>query len=180
TGRLQENTEPTEKKTGQSHQEDNVNRVAITQKLKNTQTLITFCRERNIALIIMTPPLTSFGARHLVGPPVEAVARLAVSQNVPVIDLFTIFPDLERENGLTLESEGNRQKLVKNTNGEAQVLIETERSPEYQISPDIFRFIYRHNLKQTTVIDQLHPTPKGHEIIATLIHKKLLEMKVLR
>ncbi len=150
-----------------------VNRVAAAQKLQNIRSLITLCRKRNIELIIMTPPMTSFGVRYDVGPPAEAVKKLAASQRVPVIDLFTLFHEIEQENGLVLETEGDRQKLVRYEQGKGQVLFEASRSPDFQISPDIFRFIYRHELEQTTVIDQLHPTPRGHEIIADLILEKL-------
>lgn len=150
-----------------------VNRVAAAQKLQNIRSLITLCRKRNIELIIMTPPMTSFGVRYDVGPPAEAVKKLAASQRVPIIDLFTLFHEIEQENGLVLETEGDRQKLVRYEQGNGQVLFEASRSHDFQISPDIFRFIYRHNLEQTTVIDQLHPTPRGHEIIADLILEKL-------
>ncbi len=155
------------------------NRVPAKLRSYIFNSLIAFCRSKGIRLVIMSPPMSSFGPREEIGPPVRSIIETARQQGVPVIDLFEIIPALERENGLAVRQEGVVQHLVKFENGRETVLLKRKRPSDSAISPGIYKFIYKNKLSQRTVIDQLHPTVAGHEIIADLIYEKLIASKLL-
>ena len=155
-------------------------RVTIETKKQNIAALIELCRARGIRLCIMTPSMTAFGRRDIVGPHVKAIEKMAAASGVPVIDLYSLIPKRERENGLVLEKGKHVQKLVRYRDGKREVLITGSPPSQGTIDPLIFQHIYHHGLSQTTVIDQLHPTVEGHRYIGELICKHLQEQKILR
>ncbi|MDP7423685.1 MAG: GDSL-type esterase/lipase family protein [bacterium] len=155
-------------------------RVTINLKKQNINSLISLCRKRGINLLLMTPPMTSFGMRDRVTPHIKVIKSLAVTREVPMIDLYSIFPKREQENGLVFKREGNQQKLLQYTDGKENLLMSIESPHDSTIAHEIFYYMFQNDLKQTTVIDQVHPTPIGHELIANLLIEQLERLNLLR
>jgi lysophospholipase L1-like esterase len=134
-------------------------------------------RNRGARVVLMTPPVTSLFPL----PDVErflAVAReVAAQKNCPLLDAATLFQDIERREGLTLDRERDLQRLVQHREEETTVLLETHYAdPDnvQPIAPAIYEYLDREKgTAQAVSLDGNHPNARGHLVIADALFELL-------
>jgi lysophospholipase L1-like esterase len=152
------------------------------QRLENnyrhaTGRMIDDGRNRGARVVLMTPPVTSLFPL----PDVErflAVAReLAAHKGCPLLDAATLFQDIEQREGLTLDREGDLQRLAQHRGGESTVLVEARYAdPDnvQPIAPEIYAFLDREKgTAQAVSLDGNHANARGHQILADALFELL-------
>jgi lysophospholipase L1-like esterase len=118
-------------------------------------------------LVLVTPTINSFflpdGQRW-----VDEMKRFAAERRIPVLDTASLFQQVEREQGLVLETTGDQQRLVSYRGGEPLILAQSPVSTTSHIAPSLLRYLDEHHeVGPHLSIDGNHPNAQGHRLIAT-------------
>ncbi len=132
-------------------------------------------------VLLVTPTTNSFfipdGKRW-----VDRLKQFAAEKGLPVVDTTAIFLRREARDGLVFVSRGGKHRLLSYKGGKATLLKEVPFADESKrhIAPEIFQYLDDHpEVKLLLSIDENHPNPRGHEVIAEAIYKALVTERLL-
>ena len=139
------------------------------------QTSLDLSRRHGFRLVLVTPTVNSFFYPD-VERWVDAVVSFGQEHGVPVLDSATLFQRREAEDGLVFEYDERTQRLIRNEKGKGKVLLEADSSLDYYVAPEIYEYLDDHRkVAPLLSIDENHPNPLGHEVLATELLKLLEE-----
>lgn len=140
---------------------------------------IATCRKHGVTPILVTPTFNSFtdpGFHAWLDWTVE-VAR---SENLPLLHTTDLLRKHESHNGLGFERGARRQRVVAYKNGVRRVLLDVAYVGQRYVSPEVFAWLDAHpEISLRMQIDQNHPTPGGHRVIARAMLELLVKHNLL-
>lgn len=136
-------------------------------------------QEHGYDLVFVTPTINSFflpdGELW-----VEKVRQVGAELGIPVLDTAALFQQVERSEGLAVETEHGRQRLVAYESGQGRVLLEVEAPTDAAISTKIYSYLDRHeDIGPRLSIDGNHPNEAGHALIAKELLRTLEQADLL-
>lgn len=140
--------------------------------------MITLLRKHKIKAGVVLPPLTSFYPFPEYRRTLDVIAAMGKKLNVPVFDLEKTFRQQERQDGLVLHVKGLTQALVKFENSEPRQLftVKVKKRRPLHISEEVYTFLDKQDVAQALSIDESHPNPRGHRLIAQILAEGVLKM----
>ncbi len=135
-------------------------------------------REAGVQLVLVVPPMNSFFALPEAEAACQTVRDVAQVERLPLLDLQAIFAQQERQDGLVLEIEPARQRLLRFRGGQPEELlaISVSQDRESYITPEVYPYLEQHGLHPRLTFDESHPTAEGHRLIAELLAEKILQL----
>ncbi len=122
--------------------------------------------QHGVEAVFVTPTMNSFFLPAMLRW-VEATKRSAAERGIPVLDTTALVRSQERERGLVFERDGNTQRLRAFDGGQERILVEIESSSDRYIDPTLYRWLDEHpDVGLAVGIDENHPNPEGHRLIA--------------
>jgi lysophospholipase L1-like esterase len=149
-------------------------RRSIDDYEKALRRLVWHKKMNNLEMLVLKEPRSSFYPWNF--KECEDVFHHVIESDpdIPSISLPEIMDGIEKRRGLRLVRDGEAQKIVRYFFGIPQVLFQTNYTPvadEQSISPEIYEYLDTHYVNQTTYIDGVHLSPKGHEAVAEVIYQ---------
>jgi len=120
--------------------------------------MISIAKEKNIPFVILATPFDfQLGLEEAHAHPQRTLQTFAEEQGIYFIDLLEILQEM-----LASHERGDKE----NTKSTAEIIAETNRD-----SPETIRAFW-----DEFFIDYDHPSPKGHRLIASMLHSYITEM----
>ena len=124
------------------------------------------CRRHGVKRVLVTPTFNTF-----TNPGAYAwnawVAEVGSDLSVPVLDTTALLKAREARDGLLFEREATTQRLVAVEAGTRSVLLEVEYTGDKYVAPDVYAWLDDHpEVSLSLSIDENHPNPDGHRVIA--------------
>ncbi len=145
------------------------------------QRVLDLSRSQGFQLVLFTPTFTSFffpdGQRWI-----DEMKAFAAENGIPVLDSGALSVAHEERDGLVLSHEGERQRLLRMRDGQAEILIEA-RKPQRDryVANEIYQYLESHRrVRPLTSIDGNHPNAYGHELLAQALEELLEREGVLK
>ena len=137
------------------------------------------CRKHGVTPILVTPTFNSFTDPGFHAW-IDWTADVARSENVPLLHTTDLLRKHEGHNGLGLERDATRQRVVAYKDGVRRVLLDVAFQGDRYVSPEVFAWLDAHpGISMRLQIDQNHPTPAGHKIIAQAMLDLLVKHNLL-
>ncbi len=140
--------------------------------------VVDLARSHGFELVFVTPTVNSFfypdGLRWS-----DELVSIGEEFGVPTVDTSELFGRVERERGLVLETVQGNQRLVGGDGGEGRVLLEVpfdDAGNTRYVMPEIYAYLDEHpRVAPALSIDENHPNPDGHALIAEAIHDAIVD-----
>ncbi len=152
--------------------------LEITRQALNES--VNLSRQYGFGLVLVTPTFNSFGLPDI-RRWVDMITGMGQGSGIPVLDTYTMFHEAEAREGLVVEDLGGTHRLVSHHQGQAQVLLEVpfqDTDNTWFVAPEIYAWLDQHpDVRPAFSIDENHPNPRGHQLIAQAM-LELLERSV--
>jgi hypothetical protein len=140
-------------------------------------------RDKGFKLAFITPTMTTFflpdGIYWL-----DRMVAVAAELHIPCFNATALLGGLEKREGVSLEAEEGRQRLVRHRDGVREVLLDVAWTPPAAgpyVSREIYAYFDAHpDFNLTWFIDENHPNARGHEVLAEALHDFLRKESLLR
>ncbi len=124
------------------------------------------CQRHDVPLVLVTPTFNSFGL-----PPaavwIEHYRAWAAERDVPLLDTSALLQAHERREGLVFERAEGVQRLVATPDVERRLLLELPYQGDRWVAPELYAWLDEHpEVSLRYGIDENHPNPDGHALIA--------------
>ncbi|MFH1468602.1 MAG: hypothetical protein ABIO70_29700 [Pseudomonadota bacterium] len=114
---------------------------------------------------------------------VKEIESFAARFGLPLVHTTRLVRAAEEAQGLALETEGGRQRLVDRTAGEREVLLDVpapQGNDKPHVAPEVYAWLDEHpEASQALMIDGNHPNPVGHTAIAAEVLRVLRDAGAL-
>lgn len=124
------------------------------------------CRTHGVQPVLVTPTFNSF----IVPTPLAWVGWLTQvgrEQGTSVLDTTALIRGREAREGLVFERTGQVQRLISQTSGRREVVLEIPYMGDQFVSPEIYTWLDDHpKVGPRYSLDENHPNPDGHRLIA--------------
>ena len=119
--------------------------------------------------LVLVEPVNSFYPWRQRYPDYLAALQEEVRPALPLLDVSAMLDCLERQEGLRLEVDGDRQSMVRYRRGQPTVLVQAEHTigrDRPAIAPEVYDYFEAHDTALRTFITDVHLNPLGHERVA--------------
>ncbi len=124
------------------------------------------CRKHGVEPVLVTPTFNTFtnpGATAWV----QWTADIGRRESVPVLHTTDLLRAHEERDGLLLEREATRQRLIAVDAGTPSVLLEVDYTGDQYVAPEVYAWLDDHpGVSLSMTYDENHPRPEGHRVIA--------------
>ncbi len=131
--------------------------------------VLALSRRHGFSLVLVTPTCNSFffpdGQRWA-----DELLRFARTNRLAALDTTSLIRQAEARDGLSLERDVARQRLVSTWGGEREILLDVPfdgAGNTMHVAPEIYQYLEQHHdMVQRYSFDDNHPSAAGHELIA--------------
>lgn len=159
--------------------EERAYQLALRQYEDNLSQIISLARKSHAEVLFLTPPAASFFPFSDISRFCNSMRKVAEENGVGIIDLKSIFEEKEKEEGLILVQEGEKQKVLFKGKVLKEVFYSDEKNSQY-ISPEIYQYLDTHDINQLLLIDGAHPNELGCQLIAKEIYQYLKSQNIVK
>lgn len=142
------------------------------------QSALDLSRRHGFRLVLVTPTVNTFlypDVEHWI----DEVVSFGRMHGIPVLDSASLFQAREAQDGLVLEYGDETQQMVRYRDGVGEVLVEAANGPDYYVAPEVYAYLDDHRkVAPLLSIDENHPNPLGHQLLAEEV-LKILEQRGL-
>ncbi len=130
------------------------------------RTALDLSRRHGFRLVLVTPTINTFfypdGQRW-----VDEVKTFGEVNGIAVLDSAGLFQEREAQDGLVFQHGAETQQLVRYRGGKGKTLVEAASDPSYYVAPEVYAYLDDHpKVAPLLSIDENHPNPLGHELLA--------------
>ena len=145
----------------------------------NLSQIISLARRSDAEVLFLTPLGASFFPFPDISRFCNSMRKVAGENGVGIIDLKSIFEEKEKEEGLILVQEGEKQKILFKGRLLKEVFYSDEENSQY-ISGEIYQYLDSHDINQMLLIDGSHPNELGCQLIAKEIYQYLKSQNIVK